>query len=149
MSNPVQAMTGLGNAEIGSDPQGRELMIRLARESARVGLALGYKVPPFGGAAAETWADAGRDDVYAGLDAMLTPRGAPGRNWRASMAQDVLKGRRSEIEHMNGHVLAMGARVGIETPASAAVVRLMREIDAGARPPSPAAIETALRLAAS
>ena len=44
---------------------------------------------------------------------MLTPKSATGRNWRASMAQDVAKGRRSEIEQMNGHVVARGLELGV------------------------------------
>ena len=39
MGNPVQAMTQLGSLEIAAQPRGREITIRLAAESARVGLA--------------------------------------------------------------------------------------------------------------
>ena len=46
MSNPVQALSGLGADEIGSRADGRALTIHLAAESARAGLALGYRVPP-------------------------------------------------------------------------------------------------------
>jgi 2-dehydropantoate 2-reductase len=144
MGNPVQAMTGLGSLEIAGDPRGREITIRLAEESARVGLALGLRVPKFGGAPAERWAEAGRPGVYKELDAMLTPREGSGRNWRASMAQDVIKGRRTEIAYMNGHVAAKGREKGIPTPVTAAVVGLVEEIDAGARKPAPEHIDLAL-----
>ncbi len=147
MSNPVQAMTGLGSLEIAARPRGREITIRLAAESARVGLGLGYRIPKFGGAPAEQWAGAGRPEVYRELEALLTPSGGPGRNWRASMAQDVIKGRRSEIDFMNGFVAAKGREVGIATPVSEAVVAVMREIDAGARQPAPEHIELALQRA--
>jgi 2-dehydropantoate 2-reductase len=78
---------------------------------------------------------------------MLVPKGAAGRNWRASMAQDIAKGRRSEIEQMNGHVVARGRELGVATPVSSVVVGLVREIDAGVRKPSPALIEQALNAA--
>jgi len=78
---------------------------------------------------------------------MLVPKGASGRNWRASMAQDVAKGRRSEIEQMNGHVVARGRELGVATRVSSVVVSLVREIDAGVRKPSPALIEQALETA--
>lgn len=149
MGNPVQAMTGLGSVEIAAQPRGREITIRLAQESARVGLKLGYRVPKFGGAAAEQWAQADRPDVYHELDAMLTPKEGTGRNWRASMAQDVIKGRRTEIEYMNGLVVAKGGEAGVSTPVSAAVVELVREIDAGTRRPSPGHVETALARASA
>jgi 2-dehydropantoate 2-reductase len=147
MGNPVQAMTGLGTREIAADPRGREITIRIAQESAQVGMKLGYRVPDIGGAAADTWADAGRGEVFQQLDSMLTSRVGSGRNWRASMAQDVIKGRRTEIDYMNGFVVDKGREVGVETPVSSAVVELVREIDAGSRRPSADHIEIALRRA--
>jgi 2-dehydropantoate 2-reductase len=147
--NPVQGMTGLGSAEIAGEARGREITIRLGQESAQVGLALGLLVPGFGGVPAERWADAARPEVYKELDAAMAGKGGGGRNWRASMAQDVTKGRRSEIEYMNGHVVAKGREVGVSTPVSAAVVELMREIDAGTRRPSPENIQIALARAGS
>jgi 2-dehydropantoate 2-reductase len=145
MSNPVQALSGLGSLEVASSEAGRALMIQLAAESARVGLALGYRVPPFAGAPAERWAEADGRPVREALDVLLTPRAPGGRSWRASMAQDVAKGRPTEIEAMNGHVVACGRSVGIATPASAAVVELVRAIEAGARRPEPAHLERVLR----
>jgi 2-dehydropantoate 2-reductase len=145
MSNPLQALSGLGSVEVASSEVGRTLMIRLAAESARVGLALGHRVPAFGGAPAERWADATRRETWEALDQMLTPAAVGGRNWRASMAQDVAKGRRTEIDEMNGYVVAEGRRLGIATPVSAAIADVVREIEAGARSQSPQNLEIALR----
>ena len=147
MGNPVQAMTGLGSKEIADQARGREITIRIAQESAAVGLKQGYRIPKFNGREAEQWAQAGRPDVYAELDAMLKPKEGAGRNWRASMAQDVIKGRRSEIDFMNGRVVDKGRELGVPTPVSAAVVEIMREIDAGTRKPAPEHIEVALKRA--
>ena len=147
MGNPVQAMTGLGSKEIADQARGREITIRIAQESAAVGLKQGYRIPKFNGREAEQWAQAGRPDVYAELDAMLKPKKGAGRNWRASMAQDVIKGRRSEIDFMNGRVVDKGRELGVPTPVSAAVVEIMREIDAGTRKPAPEHIEAALKRA--
>jgi 2-dehydropantoate 2-reductase len=147
MSNPLQAMSGLGSGEVASSEAGRALMIHLAAESARVGLARGHRVPAFGGAPAERWADAGRRETYEALDAMLTPQAPAGRGWRASMAQDVTKGRPTEIDQMNGHVVAEGRKAGVPTPVSAAVVALVHEVEARTTPPSPKNLELALRRA--
>jgi 2-dehydropantoate 2-reductase len=150
MGNPVQAMTGLGSVEIAKQARGREITIRIAQESAAVGLKLGYRIPKFNGREAEQWAQAGRPDVYGELDAALTPKeGGSARNWRASMAQDAIKGRRSEIDYMNGLVVDKGREVGVPTPVSSAVVALMREVDAGTRKPAPEHIELALKRAGS
>ena len=133
MGNPVQAMSGLGGLEIMSSEAGRAITIQLAAESARVGQALGYTIPKINGAPAEQWADAHRRETYDALDRMLTPTSAGGRNWRASMAQDVAKGRPTEINYMNGYVVEKGREKGIPTPVSTATVETVREIDAGTR----------------
>ncbi len=90
-------------------------------------------MPKINGAPAEQWADADRREIYDALDRMLTPTSAGGRNWRASMAQDVAKGRPTEIDYMNGYVVAQGREHGMPTPVSAATVDMVREIDAGTR----------------
>ena len=147
MGNPVQAMSGLGTAEIMAMPSGRAVSIRLGAESARVGLALGFRVPKIGAFPAETWAGADRPDVYAELDKKVTPALGSSRNWRSSMGQDVTKRRRTEIEQMNGHVVAKGREAGVPTPVSEIVVDIVRGIDAGTREPAPATIDETLRRA--
>jgi len=147
MSNPLQAMSGLGSAEVLSSEVGRTLSIRLAAESARIGIKLGYRIPNFGGAPAQKWAGAHRPDTSRELDRFLTPGPEPKLNWRSSMAQDVLKGRRTEIDFMNGHIVRMGREVGVDTPVSAAVVETVREIDADRRKASPDALGLTLQRA--
>jgi 2-dehydropantoate 2-reductase len=63
------------------------------------------------------------------------------------MAQDVIKRRRTEIDYMNGFVVAKGHEVGVPTPVSEVVVDIVRGIDAGTREPGPATIDEALRRA--
>jgi len=147
MGNPVQGMSTLGSFDIASSEVGRAITIHLASESARVGLALGYRIPKFNGNTAEQWAAADRRDVYESLDKQLTPTGTGGRNWRASMGQDVTKGRPTEIDYMNGHVVARGREVGVPTPVSAATVEMVREVDAGTRKPDPQNIGHVLKRA--
>jgi 2-dehydropantoate 2-reductase len=147
MGNPVQGMSGLGSFDIASSEVGRAITIHLGAESARVGLALGYRVPKFNGNAAEQWAAADKREVYESLDKMLTPTSASGRNWRASMGQDVTKGRPTEIDYMNGHVVAKGRECGVPTPVSAATVDMVRQIDAGSRKPDAQNIAAVLQRA--
>jgi 2-dehydropantoate 2-reductase len=145
--NPVQAMSGLGSGEVASSEVGRAITIHLASESARVGLALGYTIPKINGTTAEQWADAGRRETWQALDEMLTPKSAGGRNWKASMAQDVAKGRPTEIDYMNGYVVEKGREKGIRTPVSEAVVQTVREIDRGERKQAPENIGLTLKRA--
>jgi 2-dehydropantoate 2-reductase len=136
MGNPVTAMSGLGSLEVASSEVGRAITIHLAAESARVGLAFGYRVPKFNGTEAEQWAAANRRETYEALDSMLTPTSATGENWRASMAQDVTKGRPTEIDYMNGHVVAQGRTCGVATPVSTAAIDMIHEVERGARKPA-------------
>ena len=63
------------------------------------------------------------------------------------MAQDVTKGRPTEIDDMNGHVVAQGREQRVPTPVSAAVVDVIHEVQAGKRQPAPQNIEQTLRRA--
>jgi 2-dehydropantoate 2-reductase len=109
-----------------------------------VGLALGYTIPKFNGETAARWADAGRRETWEALDTMLTPKVAGSRNWRASMAQDVAKGRPTEIDEMNGHVVAKGREQDIPTPVSAATVEMVHGIEAGRHKAGPENIAAVL-----
>lgn len=48
---------------------------------------------------------------------------------RSSMLQDVERGRRTEIDWINGEVVRRGLRVGIETPVNHALVRLIHLLE--------------------
>jgi len=50
----------------------------------------------------------------------------------ASMRQDLLKGKATEIDHMNGAVVALGRRFGIACPVNAALVAIIKSIEARA-----------------
>ena len=148
MSNPLQALSGLGSLEVASSEVGRTLMIRLAAESARVGLALEHRVPAFGGAPAERWADADRRETWDALDRMLTP----GDRHRPQLARLDGAGRRQgpadrdrrDERPRGGRGAAGWASRRRSRPRSRTVVR---EIDAGARSQSPQNLELALRRA--
>jgi 2-dehydropantoate 2-reductase len=137
MGNPVTGMSGLGSLDVAGSEVGRAISIHLAAESARVGLTLGYRVPKFNNAEAQQWADANRRETWEALDTMLTPTAGRKENWRASMAQDMAKGRPTEIDYMNGHVVAQGRTCGVATPVSEATVEMIHEIERGSRKQAP------------
>ena len=47
----------------------------------------------------------------------------------ASMRQDLMKGRKTEIDHMNGAVADLGAKFGIPTPVNAALATMIRYLE--------------------
>jgi 2-dehydropantoate 2-reductase len=53
------------------------------------------------------------------------------------MGQDMLKGRRTEIEFMNGFVADKGAEIGRPAPAHARLTALVQAIQRGEKVPDP------------
>jgi 2-dehydropantoate 2-reductase len=51
----------------------------------------------------------------------------------ASTLQDLQKGRRTEIDHLNGAVVALGEKYGIPCPVNAALTTLIKQLEAQAR----------------
>ena len=143
MGNAISAATGMGTQELAANPDTRRISINLAKESAKVGLALGIEVEEINAKPASLWASADQGDVYEELDAFVASR--PSRtNWKVSMAQDVVKGRWSEIDSMNGLVARRGDETGIDTPYTDAIVRVMQGVDAGTIKPGPDVVRMVL-----
>jgi 2-dehydropantoate 2-reductase len=53
------------------------------------------------------------------------------------MGQDMLKGRRTEIEFINGFIVAKGSEIGRPAPAHAALVEVVKRIERGEISPQP------------
>ncbi|MQF70093.1 ketopantoate reductase family protein [SAR202 cluster bacterium AD-804-J14_MRT_500m] len=128
MGNPVGAMSGLGSIGMADSSSARLLKMHIASEVIQVGMALNYSVESVSGVAAATWLDINRGDVFEELDSRLQAKGRV--DWHSSMAQDVIKGRRTEIDYLNGLVSRRGVDAGVPTPVNDAVVRVIHEIDA-------------------
>jgi 2-dehydropantoate 2-reductase len=51
----------------------------------------------------------------------------------SSTAQDMARGKRSEIDHLNGTVVRRGAALGVPTPVNQALYALVKLVEAGRR----------------
>jgi 2-dehydropantoate 2-reductase len=135
------AMVGLTLYEALKLPGMRELIIEIGEEAMRVGHDLGYPVEPIFGL---TPADlAGSNRPAEKLFDTLASHVGPGRG-RNTVLQDLLKGRASEVDMINGRVVEESARRGYDAPANARVVEIVRQIEAGKRKPEPANMALAL-----
>ena len=45
------------------------------------------------------------------------------------MGQDVVKGRRTEIDWLNGFVVRRGAGIGMDAPANAAITEVVKRVE--------------------
>ncbi|MSQ63079.1 MAG: 2-dehydropantoate 2-reductase [Betaproteobacteria bacterium] len=143
MGNGVSAATGLSLADCSRNDAIRRFQIRLAGEGVRVGHALGYQMEKIRGLEPERLALAAEGDAaaLAEADAALTPKA--GANPRAdiqrpSMAQDIRKGRRTEIDAMNGFIALKGAAAGVPAPSHVRLTEIVTRVERGELKPSPA-----------
>jgi 2-dehydropantoate 2-reductase len=147
MANGVSACTGLSGVQITENEQVRHFQARLGSEAIRIGEALGYRLEDINHMPPETIARAGEGDLAALAaydEARLSARRGSAEQ-RPSMGQDMMKGRRTEIEYLNGFVVREGEKVGIAARANAALVDLVKRVERGALKADPRNI-TELRL---
>jgi len=142
MGNGVTAATGLTSGECLRNEPIRRFQIRLAGEAVRVGQALGYQLEKIRGAEPESLARAAEGDAraLAEVEAVIVPKTGSnprGDIQRPSMAQDILKGRRTEIDAMNGYIARKGAEVGVPAPSHAKLAEIVTRIERGELKPSP------------
>jgi 2-dehydropantoate 2-reductase len=139
MANGVAAATGLSGNDMNRDDKIRRLSIRLAGEGVRVGQALGYQLEHIRMHEPETIARAGEGD-RAALDevesAILAALNSNTRSEfaRPSMGQDMLKGRRTEIDFINGVIAAKGQEVGCPAPTHLKLIEAVKQVEHGKIP---------------
>lgn len=143
MRNGVSAATGMGGNERDSHDAVRRVCIRLGAESVRVGQALGYKLGKIGALDPDVLVDANENDPAALAEIerlMLQGTSGEARSdlQRPSMAQDIAKGRRTEIEFMNGYIAAQGAAVDVPAPTHARLTEVVKRVERGELEPRPA-----------
>jgi 2-dehydropantoate 2-reductase len=126
----------------------RRFSARLGSEAIRVGQALGYQLEEILHLPPETIARAGEGDETA-MRVCDEQRFKDGQRasseQRPSMGQDVQKGRRTEIEFLNGLVVREGEKIGLSCKANAVLTDLVKRVERKELSPDPRHI-TELRL---
>jgi 2-dehydropantoate 2-reductase len=146
MANPIAGLSGFGTAEVRVEPGPRRLAVYLGAESINVGRARGFEVEPIWGIAAGRFVDAAAGRGLAAVEADISRDAQSRAGGRPSLLQDVMRGRRTEIEYLNGYVVAEGRKGGVTTPVNEAVVELYRQHGVGALKPDPRNLEPLLKL---
>jgi 2-dehydropantoate 2-reductase len=148
MANGISACTGLTSSEILHNEPIRHFSTRVGSEAIRIGQALGYQLEDIYHLAAETIARAGEGDEAAmrTCDAeRLRQSKRTAAEQRPSMGQDMQKGRRTEIEFLNGLIVREGEKAGLPCRANAVLTDLVKRVERGELKPDPRHI-TELRL---
>jgi 2-dehydropantoate 2-reductase len=144
MTNGLAGISGLRSPDLWTDPEVAPFVVRLAAETAAVAGAAGVAMEGIHPTGAPTPLDrellrrvaAGDAGATAAAVRVLGAAGEArrgGRENKASLLQDIEKGRRTEIDHLNGRVVAVGRELGVPTPANEAIVAAVKEVEAGER----------------
>jgi 2-dehydropantoate 2-reductase len=141
MRNGVSAATGLSSKELDQYELIRRFIISLGGEAVKVGRALGYELEKIGKLQPDLLASAGdgNEEAILKVDALMLSENEKSRGdlQRPSMGQDMIKGRPTEIDYLNGLVARKGKEIGIPTPANAVLTALVKRVERGEIPASP------------
>ena len=143
MHNGVSAATGLPGRECVRNEALRRFSIKLGGEAVRVGQALGYQLVNLGKLVPERLALAseGNRDALVEIEELMLSREARnprGGTQRPSTAQDMRKGRRTEIQFMNGFIAEKGRLVGVPAPTHEKLTEIVTRVERGELSPAAA-----------
>jgi 2-dehydropantoate 2-reductase len=139
MRNPVSAATDRGGNANDRDPITRRLALRLASEAIKVGRAHGYTLEKVYKMDPMRVMAAGEGDAAALAECekvLLDNVKFRNDEQRPSMGQDIQKGRRTEIDYINGLVVAKANELGIAVPANVGIVAAVKRVERGEVKPS-------------
>jgi 2-dehydropantoate 2-reductase len=134
------AVSGLLYEGVAAHPLGRTVAYELWAEGCAVATGAGVSLDPVAGVDPYELVIRSSDDLAAAeraLDELMSKLGPT----KASMLQDLLGGRLTEVDVINGGVSSVGARVGEATPYNDAVVQMVHDMETGRRRPDPAVFE--------
>jgi 2-dehydropantoate 2-reductase len=104
----------------------RELMLQAGQEALDIGAALGHPVLPIFGMKPDEVRLSNRL-VETMLDTLLAGFTLP--HTKTTVLQDWMKGRRSEVDDLNGLVAAEAVRLGRAAPVNAAIADLAHQVE--------------------
>jgi 2-dehydropantoate 2-reductase len=145
MANALAGITGMNNAEMRDSPDVFALTVKIAGVALTVAQTLGVQVEPVGGILAKVYLDGARGVGLDELRSKWVERGKSVGAGRPSLLQDMIKGRRTEVDYLNGYVARKGREVGVPTPLNEAIVSVTKRMEAGELEQSPANLQLLTR----
>lgn len=132
------ALSGLGvvggctYGEVAAHPEGRQAIYEVWGEGHRLGMAQGLSLETVLGIEPESLASTDERVRSAALDVVVGHAAAT----RASMLQDIERGARTEVDVINGGVVATARKIGASAPLNASVVEIVQGFERGEAAPS-------------
>ena len=134
MANPLAGLTGFGTLQVRTDPKISAVGVHVGAEAIMVGRSVGYEVEPIYGIDTQRYIDAYNGKGLAQLLDEIAEIARKRGGGEPSLLQDVRKGRRTEIDYLNGYVCDQGKKTGVKTPYNDAVVARVRSLGVGFKP---------------
>ena len=135
------AILNLPLAEAARMPDVRQVMEEAGREAIRTAIALGHRIVPILG---KSRVEENDPEHYATalIDAVLSGWALP--TTKVAVLQDWQKGRRGEVDDINGLVVNEQRRLGGQAPVNAKLVEIARRIERGELVPHPSNVSLLL-----
>jgi 2-dehydropantoate 2-reductase len=137
--NSLGVITGQRLGELLADAKVRHIFIGLMQEAMAVAQAMEIKVEPGGGGKLNYYSFLASTSILARIRRHLMIRliGFKYRRIRSSSLQSLERGRKTEIDYLNGYICERGQERGVSTPLNQAVVTMVKEIENHARKITP------------
>jgi 2-dehydropantoate 2-reductase len=131
-------MLGIKSSEAVILPGYVELATLAGQETYAVSQALGVNIEPVFGLTEKDFSGSVEEAIQTLFTTLVKHIGPHSRN---AVVQDHSKGRRTEVDYLNGLVAQKGKDLGIPTPINNAITLLNQQIDLGKFPAEPQNLE--------
>ncbi len=140
--DPIAALGARTFGQVFAHRPSRNAARRLLREGVTVARAAGVTLVPVQGASPATLARILHTPVVSRVAAFFAARQA--RAVESVMLSDVVHGIPTEIDYLNGHIVRVAERCGVEVPAHRRIIDLICEMTRGECRPDPRRVHLAL-----
>jgi 2-dehydropantoate 2-reductase len=124
---------GCTYAEVAAHPAGRDAIFAVWREGYELGAVQGLTLEPILGIEAADLVSTDEQVLARALDVVVDCAGAT----KASMLQDVERGANTEVDVINGAIVAQARKLGRDAPLNAGIVTFVHRFERGHSVPSP------------
>lgn len=146
LNNAIPALTNESLRAVSADPFLRRLAVRLMAEGLRTVDAAGVALADLGTVSVRQIRSLTRLPTAVGARIFARQAGRLGGPWPVlgSTLQSLRRGRSTEIDFLNGEVVALGRKVHVATPLNERIVSLVHDLERTRTFRTPAALRSAL-----
>lgn len=134
-TNSFGALTGQLFGEFIREEVGKKMLAALYTESFDVASRQGIELVKLVGVLDPEFLVVRSEEDRARVEPVLEYMGGPEQygKMKSSMLQDIERGRKTEIDYLNGYIVKKGREIGFPTPVNEAIVKTVKEVEEGAR----------------